>query len=71
MKKMWLVGGAGLLVIILTISYLNTPEAEEVLEESSENEEFADSESYNIFEETGNSKVVFVYSDPTEHHPQG
>lgn len=71
MKKTWLIVPVSLIVIMAVISYLSASQAEEDLKRSSETETFTDSESYDVYEETGNPKVVFIYSDPTEHHPQG
>lgn len=34
-------------------------------------ESFSDSESYDIYEDTGNPTVMFVYSDPTDESPDG
>ncbi|SES39150.1 hypothetical protein [Salisediminibacterium halotolerans] len=34
-------------------------------------ESFSDSDSYDIYEDTGNPAVMFVYSDPTDESPGG
>lgn len=61
MKKVGIYLGA--VVLIFTAIFL--------ISNINKNTNFVADKNYNVEEDLDTPKVIFVYSDPTEHHPQG
>ena len=60
-----------LLAAIFVINNKSKDDNESQIVETSLNKDFVADKDYNIDEDLDIPKVIFVYSDPTEHHPQG
>lgn len=74
MKKVGLY--LGIIVLLFTaIFVININNKDKIksktANQSSPSKEFVADKNYNIDEDLDVPKVIFVYSDPTEHHPQG
>ncbi|MBD8067789.1 hypothetical protein [Bacillus sp. PS06] len=71
MKKVVLYFGAVVMLFVAIFVINNNNGKETESQTLASNQDFVGDENYNIEEDLDVPKVIFVYSDPTPHHPQG